>query len=218
MRRIARELNAGAMSLYWHVASKDELLDLMLDAVEGEQQFPAPTGDWRADLRAMAIAQRASLHRHQWLMDFIGGRPPLGPNTLRNLERSLAVIDKLGLDTETALNVLGSLTTYVMGVVLREFRESKVEQQDEERLADLTEAERHAFQSRYVERLRATGQFPHFLQIYRRGHRPGLAADQGRAVRVRPGLRPRRRRRPAARGRRGPALRTAGRPRRRWPR
>ena len=47
MRRIARELNAGTMSLYWHVASKEELLDLMIDSVQGEQLTPEPSGDWR---------------------------------------------------------------------------------------------------------------------------------------------------------------------------
>lgn len=175
MRRIARELNAGAMSLYWHVASKDELLDLMLDAVEGEQPFPAATGDWRTDLRALAVAQRGTLHRHQWLMDFIGGRPPLGPNTLRNLERSLALIDKLRLDTETAMNVLGTLATYVMGVVLREFRESRVELRDQEQLGHLSEAERHAFLAAHIEQLRATGRFPHFLRIFDEGLDPDAA-------------------------------------------
>ena len=172
MRRIARELNAGAMSLYWHVASKDELLDLMLDAVEGEQQFPAATGDWRTDLRALAVAQRSTLHRHQWLMEFIGGRPPLGPNTLRNLERSLALTDKLGLDTETAMNVLGTLATYVMGAVLREFRERGVEQRDQEQLGHLSEAERNAFLAEHLERLRATGRFPRFLRIFDEGVDP----------------------------------------------
>jgi AcrR family transcriptional regulator len=166
MRRIARELNAGAMSLYWHVASKDELLDLMLDAIEAEQEFPAPTGDWRADLRAIAVTQRAVLHRHQWLMDFIGGRPPLGPNTLRNLERALTITDKLGLDIRTAISVLGSVSTYVMGAVLRDFRESMVDRRDEEAKSRMTAAELNEILATHVERLRATGRFPHFLRIF----------------------------------------------------
>jgi AcrR family transcriptional regulator len=166
MRRIARELNAGAMSLYWHVASKNELLDFMLDAVEAEQEFPAPTGDWRTDLRAIALTQRAVLHRHQWLMDFIGGRPPLGPNTLRNLERSMSVIDKLELDTETMINVLGTIGTYVMGAVLREFRESGVERRDEELKGRMTAAELREAMAARVDWLRASGRFPHFLRIF----------------------------------------------------
>jgi AcrR family transcriptional regulator len=172
MRRIAKELNAGTMSLYWYVSSKDELLDLMLDAVEGEQPFPETTGDWRADLRAIAHSQRSELHRHQWLMDFIGGRPPLGPNTLRNLERSLGVIDKLGLDTVTALNVLGTLGTYVMGAVLREFREAGVERGDEELAAGLSEPELREIIDEHVRKLKATGRFPHFLRLYEEGIDP----------------------------------------------
>ena len=175
MRRIARELNAGAMSLYWHVASKDELLDLMLDAVEGEFQVLEPTGDWRTDLRAIAVTQRSVLHRHQWLMDFIGGRPPLGPNTLRNLERALAVIDKLQLETQTALNVLGTLSTYVMGAVLREFRESQVDQRDQEVRAEMGDAALHEIMEDHIGRLRATGRFPHFLRMYDQGIDPDAA-------------------------------------------
>jgi AcrR family transcriptional regulator len=172
MRRIARELNAGAMSLYWHVASKDELLDLMLDAVEGEQRFPEVTGDWRADLHAAALLQRTVLHQHQWLMDFIGGRPPLGPNTVRNLERSLGVIDNLGLDTKTAMNVMAVVSTYVMGAVLREFREKTVERRDQEAASGLSKADLQEIFDSHVQRLKATGRFPRFMRIYEEGIDP----------------------------------------------
>ncbi|HEX4061736.1 MAG TPA: TetR/AcrR family transcriptional regulator [Streptosporangiaceae bacterium] len=175
MRRIARELNAGAMSLYWHVSSKDELLDFMLDAVEGEEEFPPVTGDWRTDLTAAAWTQRTALRRHEWLMDFIGGRPPLGPNTLRNLERSLATIDSLGLDMVTALNVLGTLATYVMGAVLREFREMGVERRDREAAGGLTEDDLHKIVHDHVQKLRGTGRFPHFTRMYEEGIDPDSA-------------------------------------------
>src|SRR5215510_205346 len=65
MRRIARELHSGTMSLYWHIRSKEELLDLMIDAIIGEPEVPEPSGDWRADLRAIARSTRDTLHRHQ---------------------------------------------------------------------------------------------------------------------------------------------------------
>lgn len=96
MRRIARELNAGTMSLYWHIASKEELLDLMIDSVQGGRQLAEPSGDWRQDMYALAHTIRASLHQHQWMMDFMGGRPPVGPKSLRNVERSLASFDGSG--------------------------------------------------------------------------------------------------------------------------
>ncbi len=58
MRRIARELNAGTMSLYWHIVSKEELLDLMQDTVQGDQEDPEPSGDWRRDMREVARSTR----------------------------------------------------------------------------------------------------------------------------------------------------------------
>ena len=63
MRRIAREVRAGVMSLYWYVSSKEELLDLMLDAIEAEIEVPDPSGDWRADLGVFAHRTRDSLRR-----------------------------------------------------------------------------------------------------------------------------------------------------------
>ena len=98
MRRIARELNAGAMSLYWYVGSKEELLDLMLDSIEAEIEVPEPSGDWRADLGAFAHRTRAAMSRHRWAMEFIGSRPPSGPNDVRNLERLLGLLDGTGVD------------------------------------------------------------------------------------------------------------------------
>ena len=79
MRRIAHQLEVGTMSLYWHVADKDHLLDLMIDAVDGEDLPVEVTGDWRADLARLAGKERARLWRHRWFVDFVGGRRTLGP-------------------------------------------------------------------------------------------------------------------------------------------
>lgn len=172
MRRIARELRSGTMSLYWYVESKEILLDLMMDAVEGEMPVTAPSGDWRADLHAMAAAYRSVLRRHPWLMDFIGGRPPLGPNMLRNTERQLGILDGLGLDVFTELIMLTTVATYVIGTVLRELREIRVEQRDEELLGHLSKAERDEMFIAQAERLRATGEFPRLLRIVDSGIDP----------------------------------------------
>jgi AcrR family transcriptional regulator len=178
MRRIARELNAGAMSLYWHVSSKEDLLDLMLDAVEGEQEYPDLTGDWRADVQAVAVDMRAVLTRHEWVMDFIGGRPPLGPNTLRNLEHLLTIVGQLDIDTEVALNVLGTVATYVMGSVLREFREKNVERRDTQWLSEVGAAGRDEFVAGQLAKLRETGRFPNFIKIFEAGIDPDSAATR----------------------------------------
>jgi AcrR family transcriptional regulator len=174
MRRIAREVNAGTMSLYWHVSSKEELLDLMLDAVEGEMTRPEPSGDLRADLRTIACDARSALLRHRWVMPFIGGRPPMGPRALRNAERSLAVFAAAGTDPATAMNILTSVMTYVLGAVLREQQEER-SQQDQRRAqesAGLSADELAGVLGDFVQRLRQSGRYPHMVQMIDEGVDP----------------------------------------------
>src|SRR4051812_47427193 len=66
MRRLADELGAGAMSLYHHVANKEELLDGMVDIVFGEIELPATDADWKTAMRRRALSTRAVLNRHRW--------------------------------------------------------------------------------------------------------------------------------------------------------
>ena len=90
MRRLADELGTGAASLYWHVGSKDGLLDLVLDQVIGEQQVPDPDPPrWQEQLKEVARTQRAASLRHPWVVRVSIGRIPMGPNALRYSERIL---------------------------------------------------------------------------------------------------------------------------------
>jgi AcrR family transcriptional regulator len=178
MRRIAREVNAGTMSLYWHVASKEELLDLMIDTVQGEQQAPEPSGDWRADLRMLARNARAALHRHRWMVDFIGGRPPVGPKALQNVGRALGSLDGLGLDKATGMTIVLTVNTYVLGAVLREVQEVNGERYLEQRFAEVTDQEREAIMHDFVARIRATGRYPHMTALIEAGIDPDAAESR----------------------------------------
>ena len=173
MRRIARELNAGTMSLYWHVASKEELLDLMLDTLQGEQQVPEPSGDWMADLSALARSSRAALHEHRWMMDFMGGRPPVGPKSLQNIERTLASLDGLRLDKATAITIVMTVVTYVLGAVLREVQEINGERMMRERFAHLTEEEKENAMRDFTDRIREG--YPHMAAMIEQGVDPDAA-------------------------------------------
>jgi AcrR family transcriptional regulator len=163
MRRIAQVLRAGTMSLYWHVTNKEQLLDLMLDALLGEVEVPEPSGDWRADLRTQARNERATLLRHAWVIDFLGGRPPLGPNTLLHLDRLIGALDGLGLDMATAMNILGTVQTYVLGSALREMQEARI-QRDEER-ADVTPEVWAPMRDAWRNRLEADGRFTRVVRF-----------------------------------------------------
>jgi AcrR family transcriptional regulator len=163
MRRIAQVLRSGTMSLYWHVTNKEHLLDLMLDALAAEVRVPDPTGDWRADLQRVARENRAMLLRHRWMMDFVGGRPPLGPNTILNLDRSLAMLDELGVDTTLALNILETVATYVLGATLREMREMRVQRDYEQ--SGISPEEWLPLRNAWRDRLDADGRFSHVVRF-----------------------------------------------------
>jgi AcrR family transcriptional regulator len=161
MRRIARELHAGAMSLYWHVASKEELIDLMLDTLEAEIMMPEATGDWQADLREMAHRQRAGLLRHPWVMQYAANRPPSGPNDARNLERMLGIVAGTGANPRLMIDILMTVVTYVMGAVLREVQEAGLERDQAEREAAMPAAELEAERERFRSWFAAADSFPY---------------------------------------------------------
>ena len=139
MRRIAKELQVGAMSLYWHVDSKEELHHLMLETVQAEIEAADPSGDWRADLTVYARNTRAAMHRHPWAIDYIGAGPPSGPNDARNADQLVAALDGLGLDALTTLWALMTVSTYVIGAALREIQEIRGQRVAAEAMSGMAE-------------------------------------------------------------------------------
>ena len=172
MRRLARELRAGAMSLYWHISSKEELIDLMVDAIEAEMRVPEPTGDWRGDLRELAHRQRAGLLRHPWVMEFVASRPPTGPNDARNLELMLGMLGGLGLEARMMMDVLLTVVTYVMGAVLREVQEMRSDRNRAEAEAALTAEELEAEHDRFHAWLVTANQYPNIERMMEAGIDP----------------------------------------------
>ena len=116
IRRVAGELGIRPMSIYTHVASKDDLVDLMLDAVIAEVLLPEPLpDDWREALRQIAHHSHDAFVAHPWTLEAFGQRPRFGPNTLRHVEQTLAAASRTGLDEETAAVVLGVVDEYTLG-------------------------------------------------------------------------------------------------------
>lgn len=121
MRKIAEELGTGAASLYWHVGSKDELLDLVFDRVIGELRLPDPDPDrWAEQLKDVARAMRDGIARHRDIVRVSMGRLPVGPNALRFTEGVLAILRTGGLSDELAVSGSYLLTVVVNGFMLEE--------------------------------------------------------------------------------------------------
>lgn len=121
MRRVAAALGVGTMSLYWHVPDKETLLDLVVDAVFGEMDLPEEaSGDWRADLRRVAVETRRLYRRHPWMAAPQLGPPALGPNFLRHVEVSVGAVESLPVDASTRAHIPAVVDHFVLGFVLQE--------------------------------------------------------------------------------------------------
>jgi AcrR family transcriptional regulator len=116
MRRIGAQLGAGATSLYWHVATKDDLLELALDHVIAEVTVPDPDGiGWRAAVTWYARSLRSMILRHPWTLALFGGRPFLGPNAARELDEVLAVFEHAGFSGFALEYARSAVIDYVIG-------------------------------------------------------------------------------------------------------
>lgn len=121
MRHLAEELGTGAASLYWHVGSKDGLLDLVLDQVIGELKVPDPDpGHWQEQLKQVARDQRAGSLRHPWVVRVSIGRIPMGPNALRYSERILAILRAGGVPPHLAVQGYLLLIATINGFTIDE--------------------------------------------------------------------------------------------------
>ncbi|MER7677300.1 TetR/AcrR family transcriptional regulator [Streptomyces sp. NPDC096934] len=117
MRRLAAELNVTAMSVYWYVDTKDDLLELALDAVFGELALPeAESGeDWRDQLRSVAIGYRALLVRHPWVSPLIGTFLNIGPHYLAFSLCVRKVVRSTGLPPHGQMGALSAVFQFVYG-------------------------------------------------------------------------------------------------------
>ncbi|MER6688959.1 TetR/AcrR family transcriptional regulator [Streptomyces minutiscleroticus] len=118
MRRLAAELNVTAMSLYWYVDTKDDLLELALDAAFGEMDLPDPDAgdaDWRDQLRALATAYRGLLVRHPWLSPLAGTFLNIGPHSRGFSSAVQRVVRRTGLPAQGQMGATSAVFQFVYG-------------------------------------------------------------------------------------------------------
>ncbi|WP_320777888.1 TetR/AcrR family transcriptional regulator [Streptomyces sp. CRN 30] len=129
MRRLAAELNVTAMSVYWYVDTKDDLLELALDQVFGELRLPTedadeesddgpgehPDEDWRVQLRALAAEYRGLLVRHPWVTPIFGTYLNIGPHALGFSRAVQRVIRRTGLPVRGQAGALAAVFQFVYG-------------------------------------------------------------------------------------------------------
>ena len=120
MRRLGEELGVEAMSLYNHVANKDDLLYGMIDRVYSEIDLPSHEEEWKTALRKRSISFRDALSRHPWATGLkdSGTRP--GPSTLRHHDRVIGTLRNGGFSVALAAHAFSAVDSYIYGFAMQE--------------------------------------------------------------------------------------------------
>ena len=120
MRRLASSLRVEAMSLYNHVAGKDELLDGMADLVAAEIEVPDPGLGWKTAIRRSAISAHEVFMRHPWASGLLESRTNLGPARLRYVDAVIGVLSGAGFPLTTVGFAFMALDSHTYGFTLQE--------------------------------------------------------------------------------------------------
>ncbi|MFD3485354.1 TetR/AcrR family transcriptional regulator [Streptomyces sp. NPDC058665] len=120
MRAIAEPLGVEAMSLYHHVAGREDILDGMVDAVFGEIELPPRDTDWKNAMRRRADSARAVLGRHPWAVGLMDSRTRPGPATLGHHDAVIGALRAGGFSVPMAAHAVSLIDSYLYGFVIQE--------------------------------------------------------------------------------------------------
>ena len=120
MRKLGEALGVEAMSLYNHVANKEELLDGMVDLVFSEIELPSDHGDWKSAMRQRAASTRQALSRHPWAITLMQSRISSGPSTLRHHDAVIGTLRDAGFSIIETAHAFSLIDSYIYGFAQQE--------------------------------------------------------------------------------------------------
>src|SRR5215208_129326 len=144
MRKLADELRVAAMSLYYHVPNKVELIDGMIDIVFSEIEPPSLDLDWKTAMRRRAVSTREALNRHRWAVGQMEGRTSHGPANLRLHNAVLGCLRAAGFSLEMTVHAYSVQDAYIYGFALQEADMSSASAGD---FAAEAQRQMHAYQA-----------------------------------------------------------------------
>lgn len=153
MRSLAQELGVKPMSLYHHVANKEEIIDGIIDVVFAEIDLPPADSDWRSAMRHRAIAARRVLARHPWAIPLMESRTNPGPATLRHHDAVIGALRRAGFSIKMTAHAYSLLDSYIYGFALQEAVSLPF---DKETAPDVAEA---------IMAQMPTGTYPHLAEL-----------------------------------------------------
>jgi AcrR family transcriptional regulator len=153
IRSLAQALGVKPMSVYHHVANKDEILDGIVDVVFSEIALPTIGADWRGELRRRARSAREVLRRHRWAIGLLESRTAPGPATLRHHDAVLGTLLAAGFSRELTAHAYALVDSYTYGFALQE---AGLPFDGPETVSDVAEPIMERF---------ATGDYPHLVDM-----------------------------------------------------
>ncbi|WP_204287141.1 TetR/AcrR family transcriptional regulator C-terminal domain-containing protein [Microbispora amethystogenes] len=159
MRKLGARLGAGATSLYWHVANKDELIELVMDEVYAAVVLPEDA-DWRETTRVFAYAMRGAVFAHPWSARLIGMVPALGPNALTVSDRLMGAFVRAGFHGIDVDYACAAVVSYTLGATIPEVAFLGAVESSGQSVADLQAAVEPVL-------MRAVADRPNLLERYR---------------------------------------------------
>ncbi len=117
MRKLGNALGVEAMSLYHHVANRDDLLDGMIDLVFAEIEIPSDV-DWKTAMRARGVSVREVLGRHRWANGLMESRSAPGPANLRHHDDVIACLRRAGFPIALVAHAYAALDSYIYGFAM----------------------------------------------------------------------------------------------------
>jgi len=155
MRKLADELGVAAMSLYYYVPNKVELIDGMIDIVFSEIEPPSPEVDWKTAMRRRAVSTREALNRHRWAVGRMEGRTDHGPANLRLHDAVLGCLRAAGFSIEMTVHAYSAQDAYIYGFALQETDMSSETPDD---FAAEAQRQMHAYED-------VLANYPHLVEV-----------------------------------------------------
>src|SRR5689334_24816130 len=155
IRSLAKELGAKPMSVYYHVANKDEILAALVDVVFSEIRLPVPGEDWRSEMSKRASSAREVLARHRWAIGLLESRTDPGPANLRHHDTVIATLQAAGFSDALTAHAYALIDSYVYGFALQE---AALPFQSPDGVGDVAES--------IMKRI-AEGDYPHLVRMAR---------------------------------------------------
>jgi AcrR family transcriptional regulator len=118
MRKLAQALGVEAMTLYYYVAKKDDILAAIVDLVVREFELPSSGADWKRAIRASAVSAHESLLRHPWAASLMLSGAEVSPARLRYMDGLLGALRGAGFSAEMTDHAYHALDSHIMGFTL----------------------------------------------------------------------------------------------------